>query len=109
MARLADSHPVIRRRVKISELPAGINLPDSLACVREEDFTLAVHRNTRAWVRQCGTGDPRQQGQCQMRHLSHAVAFVTYRARDRKSTRLNSSHTVISYAVFCLKKKTKKQ
>src|SRR5438034_8839587 len=26
--------------------------------------------------------------------------------RDRKSTRLNSSHTVISYAVFCLKKKT---
>src|SRR5438034_7976719 len=28
-------------------------------------------------------------------------------AADRKSTRLNSSHTVISYAVFCLKKKTR--
>src|SRR5437588_7654037 len=28
---------------------------------------------------------------------------------DRKSTRLNSSHTVISYAVFCLKKKKIKQ
>src|SRR5436305_6582157 len=28
-------------------------------------------------------------------------------ARDRKSTRLNSSHVRISYAVFCLKKKTK--
>src|SRR6266508_6429056 len=28
--------------------------------------------------------------------------------RDRKSTRLNSSHVAISYAVFCLKKKTKK-
>src|SRR5436190_10591628 len=28
--------------------------------------------------------------------------------RDRKSARLNSSHTVISYAVFCLKKKKKK-
>src|SRR5689334_23464944 len=28
--------------------------------------------------------------------------------RDRKSTRLNSSHSSISYAVFCLKKKTKK-
>src|SRR3954463_7274325 len=26
---------------------------------------------------------------------------------DRKSTRLNSSHTIISYAVFCLKKKTR--
>src|SRR5207253_3576677 len=31
------------------------------------------------------------------------VAFV----RDRKSTRLNSSHVAISYAVFCLKKKNK--
>src|SRR5438034_7192791 len=30
-------------------------------------------------------------------------------ALDRKSTRLNSSHTVISYAVFCLKKKKKKE
>src|SRR5437764_10916131 len=30
-------------------------------------------------------------------------------ARDRKSTRLNSSHRCISYAVFCLKKKKKKQ
>src|SRR5256885_6044193 len=29
--------------------------------------------------------------------------------RDRKSTRLNSSHLVISYAVFCLKKKTTHQ
>src|SRR5260221_7127993 len=31
------------------------------------------------------------------------------RQLDRKSTRLNSSHTVISYAVFCLKKKKKSQ
>src|SRR2546426_4560821 len=31
------------------------------------------------------------------------------RLRDRKSTRLNSSHLVISYAVFCLKKKKKEQ
>src|SRR2546430_15889773 len=30
------------------------------------------------------------------------------RAADRKSTRLNSSHSQISYAVFCLKKKKKK-
>src|SRR5438034_4807940 len=31
------------------------------------------------------------------------------KVQDRKSTRLNSSHTVISYAVFCLKKKKKKK
>src|SRR5438552_5760370 len=30
----------------------------------------------------------------------------TYVEQDRKSTRLNSSHQIISYAVFCLKKKT---
>src|SRR5438034_8185619 len=30
---------------------------------------------------------------------------AAFSAQDRKSTRLNSSHTVISYAVFCLKKK----
>src|SRR4051812_49926232 len=32
-----------------------------------------------------------------------------HRGRDRKSTRLNSSHMSISYAVFCLKKKKKKK
>src|SRR5690606_39454220 len=32
--------------------------------------------------------------------------YVEARCRDRKSTRLNSSHVKISYAVFCLKKKT---
>src|SRR5256885_6053387 len=37
--------------------------------------------------------------------LSHRG--VVSRRRDRKSTRLNSSHLVISYAVFCLKKKKK--
>src|SRR5260221_9897882 len=36
--------------------------------------------------------------------LEPALRALT-QARDRKSTRLNSSHTVISYAVFCLKKK----
>src|SRR5260221_5238405 len=34
----------------------------------------------------------------------HAITFI-----DRKSTRLNSSHTVISYAVFCLKKKNNRE
>src|SRR5438034_1440716 len=34
-----------------------------------------------------------------------AGGFLLLVALDRKSTRLNSSHTVISYAVFCLKKK----
>src|SRR2546430_5648047 len=35
-------------------------------------------------------------------------SLVSGQARDRKSTRLNSSHSQISYAVFCLKKKKTK-
>src|SRR5256885_5139149 len=38
---------------------------------------------------------------------AHVLARV--QGEDRKSTRLNSSHLVISYAVFCLKKKKNKQ
>src|SRR5256885_8070648 len=37
------------------------------------------------------------------------MAAVGANILDRKSTRLNSSHLVISYAVFCLKKKKKEQ
>src|SRR5437588_13120569 len=40
--------------------------------------------------------------------LSQVPAIFGFEMGDRKSTRLNSSHTVISYAVFCLKKKKKK-
>src|SRR5256885_12496989 len=38
---------------------------------------------------------------------SSAAKSSTVKQADRKSTRLNSSHLVISYAVFCLKKKNK--
>src|SRR5947207_4785774 len=37
--------------------------------------------------------------------MEEVVASLLTRNKDRKSTRLNYSHTVISYAVFCLKKK----
>src|SRR5260221_9208442 len=43
----------------------------------------------------------------QPHHARIAEAARLQARRDRKSTRLNSSHTVISYAVFCLKKKKK--
>src|SRR2546426_9195104 len=43
-------------------------------------------------------------------HIGQARSrFSPSSSRDRKSTRLNSSHLVISYAVFCLKKKKKKK
>src|ERR1039457_7379662 len=42
-------------------------------------------------------------------HCRDELRFGVFRVVDRKSTRLNSSHLVISYAVFCLKKKKHKQ
>src|SRR2546430_12208474 len=43
-----------------------------------------------------------------IRHIANLPCFSTSSlfVQDRKSTRLNSSHSQISYAVFCLKKKT---
>src|SRR5436190_8230858 len=48
-----------------------------------------------------------QRGAPEERHVEarYAVRDRVARRSDRKSTRLNSSHTVTSYAVFCLKKK----
>src|SRR3712207_7276337 len=51
---------------------------------------------TTAWVRLCGIKSSRP--------CSYQV-LAAIGERDRKSTRLNSSHANISYAVFCLKKK----
>src|SRR5947208_13468483 len=39
------------------------------------------------------------------RELAFSAKFALRAITDRKSTRLNSSHQIISYAVFCLKKK----
>src|SRR3712207_7608955 len=43
----------------------------------------------------------------QLRGVNFSVSSACASGRDRKSTRLNSSHANISYAVFCLKKKKK--
>src|SRR6267154_5149169 len=59
-------------------------LPISLAGTRADDLVVDL-----------GSGDGRIV----------IIAARKFGARDRKSTRLNSSHPSISYAVFCLKKK----
>src|SRR5205085_3275401 len=52
--------------------------------------------------RSCGRGDTSARHECQEKNLTGEGR----RFLDRKSTRLNSSHSQISYAVFCLKKKS---
>src|SRR5256885_11371991 len=57
-------------------------------------------------IRRRSAEDPRRQSQ-RSGDVGEPGARQVHRHQDRKSTRLNSSHLVISYAVFCLKKKKK--
>src|SRR5438067_4214406 len=57
-------------------------------------------------VRQYKSGMPRNLREIgQQLDVTYILEGSVRRAGDRKSTRLNSSHVSISYAVFCLKKK----
>src|SRR3712207_9518300 len=79
-----------------------------------EIYTLSLHDALPIWVRVC---DDEQvellEPLLRLRHPRDGVAVVAEHHHrlegvallDRKSTRLNSSHANISYAVFCLKKK----
>src|SRR2546429_7303206 len=72
-----------------------------------EIYTLSLHdalpispaRPARGWSARRETASHRRLARCVLRSPP--------RLQDRKSTRLNSSHGYISYAVFCLKKKKK--
>src|SRR5205085_12025598 len=71
-----------------------------------------VARDRERWTRQgAGAGPDRRRralGRAR-RRPGRVGALGPLRREDRKSTRLNSSHSQISYAVFCLKKKKQTQ
>src|SRR5438552_9379274 len=83
------------------------NLEQALSIRRQID---ALERRLRGLVGGAGggaaTAAPRRGGRRRMSAAARAKIAAAARARDRKSTRLNSSHQIISYAVFCEKKKT---
>src|SRR3712207_8463325 len=59
-------------------------------------------------VRFGGNGEPGLDDvRAELRNLTGQLQLLVDAHRDRKSTRLNSSHANISYAVFCLKKNTR--
>src|SRR5438105_8570103 len=74
-----------------------------------EIYTLSLHD---ALPISCPRAAPRRLSPVADRfppdRMLRLAALLPARRRDRKSTRLNSSHEWISYAVFCLKKKKKK-
>src|SRR3712207_8741640 len=73
-----------------------VGMADALTARLECATTVVTKRNERTRLGR----SPLRQG------LTHRLR---QRLLDRKSTRLNSSHANISYAVFCLKKKKKKK
>src|SRR2546427_4956385 len=68
-----------------------------------EIYTLSLH-DALPDLEPTGT---RAVGRVRTRSPPWAATMLVARRTDRKSTRLNSSHSQISYAVFCLKKKTR--
>src|SRR2546430_11961243 len=77
-----------------------------------EIYTLSLHDALPIWsrIRQPGRRADQRLRRCAAREpAAHRFRHgARERAVDRKSTRLNSSHSQISYAVFCLKKKKTK-
>src|SRR2546430_12264016 len=66
-----------------------------------EIYTLSLHDALPIYVRAPALDHPRDRLALRVRHVERDPRVRI----DRKSTRLNSSHSQISYAVFCLKKK----
>src|SRR5688572_32504523 len=97
----------------LSLTPFSFNAPPTT-----EIYTLSLHDALPIFARLCcgrlagGRSHlavaPRRRStvDCREQRAFAEIGFAA-KARDRKSTRLNSSHSQISYAVFCLKKKKK--
>src|SRR2546426_3379163 len=85
------------RRPPRSTLFPYTTLFRSVECIAVEDAVVLEGTDLRV-LAQIGEVGRHRSDRCVRRHKI-----------DRKSTRLNSSHLVISYAVFCLKKKKKEQ
>src|SRR2546422_5400497 len=94
------AHPVLAHGI-LHALRAAIEASAEVLAGDEEK--VAVDRDVVLGV---GTHIEREQrGVARLRDVPHLEAVEVALNGDRKSTRLNSSHGYISYAVFCLKKK----
>src|SRR2546422_3431303 len=92
---------MIRRPPRSTLFPYTTLFRSVVIVTRPEVSEHIVHQCSDAGVRRVWMHQSLAKGS------SVSPAAVEY-CRDRKSTRLNSSHGYISYAVFCLKKKKKK-
>src|SRR3989454_5780089 len=96
-----------------SGFPITVLLPRNWICVPPPgapEFWLIIAPGTRPARARSRAGDGTRETSSPLTLVVAMAALRRHRDdQDRKSTRLNSSHLVISYAVFCLKKKKKKK
>src|SRR5207244_13567128 len=106
---LALPHPLTYRA--LARLRCCLLLFFFNASPSSEIYTLSLHDALPISEPDCPSrrapGFPPIASHTGVRRASATVAASCSATRDRKSTRLNSSHQIISYAVFCLKKKKK--
>src|SRR5688572_32689598 len=91
---------MIRRPPRSTLFPYTTALPIS-TCQLPQSIHLTIEGSDRLNIDNQGRSLPTIVRVYQLKNIS--------RMEDRKSTRLNSSHSQISYAVFCLKKKKKRK
>src|SRR2546426_4379773 len=94
------SRRVIPRYATIIGKADGNIIATIMTTRRAKKRTRSVDRN-----REGAVSAIRTSAEVHVAYQAAPTARTTAAATDRKSTRLNSSHLVISYAVFCLKKK----
>src|SRR5687768_18271863 len=105
MSRPIQTPPPVAVAMIHEDTQVGIRLPGALGAAhieRSRAYSFVIDPNGQPV--ELGSGRFAKAYLGEERWLESKTAF----RRDRKSTRLNSSHGYISYAVFCLKKKKKK-
>src|SRR5688500_20323832 len=115
ITRIYDRHGVpfaeysIQKRIVVSKRDIARPLHDAIIATEDSEFYKHGGVDPKAIVRAIVKDlieRRKAQGASTLTQQLAKQVFLT--PEDRKSTRLNSSHLVISYAVFCLKKKNKR-
>src|SRR5688572_30866006 len=91
---------MIRRPPRSTLFPYTTALP-----ILHDTSRIRFHQAHNAFQQNTFAGSTGTYDEVRFSLVKHTADIVQYGPVDRKSTRLNSSHSQISYAVFCLKKK----
>src|SRR2546430_11507123 len=97
---------MIRRPPRSTLFPYTTLFRSGVGSVKKGDHVIPLYTPECRQCEYCLSG---KTNLCQAIRTTQGQGVMPDGSRDRKSTRLNSSHSQISYAVFCLKKKKKEQ